>query len=178
MNLIRRGAIRAETGTTRAMSRHFVVTVDVDDFYSPERIDELRLEIRRHGHLSPATLERISCDAHISRVIMAGASEVLDVGRATRTVTPAMWAALVARDKHCQAPGCTRLPADCDAHHLEHWAHGGRTSLDNLKLYCWKHHRERHQHDAQHQRPRTRPSPSRTQDQGRSRAPNAPPMRI
>jgi len=108
MNLIRRGAIRAETGATRAVSRHFVVTVDVDDFYSPERIEELRLEVRRTGRLSTATLERISCDAHISRVIMVGASEVLDVGRATRTVTPAIWAALVARDKHCQAPGCTR----------------------------------------------------------------------
>jgi hypothetical protein len=176
MNLIRRGAIRAETGTTRAMSRHFVVAVDVDDFYSPEQIDQLRLEIRRAGHLSTATLERISCDAHISRVIMAGKSEVLDVGRTTRTVTPALWAALVARDKHCQAPGCTRPPADCDAHHLWHWAHGGPTNLENLKLCCWKHHREQHQHDAAHPRPRTPPNPARSQQEGRTHS-HAPPMR-
>jgi hypothetical protein len=87
MNLIRRGAVRAELGSVRAVSRHFVVAVDVDDFYSPERIEELRLEVRRSGYLSAATLERICCDAQISRVIMAGKSEVLDVGRTTRTVT-------------------------------------------------------------------------------------------
>ncbi len=177
MNLIRRGAIRAETATTgRAMSRHFVVAVDVEDFYSPERIEELRLEVRRHGHLSAATLERISCDAHLSRIIMAGASEVLDVGRATRTVTPALWAALVARDKHCQAPGCTRPPADCDAHHLTHWAHGGATSLANLRLYCWKHHRQQHRHDA-HERPRpTRFAAHAAPATGRYRA-SPPPRR-
>jgi hypothetical protein len=147
MNLIRRGAIRSEAGASRVMNRHFVVAVDVEDFYSPERIEQLRFEVRRFGRLSTATLERITCDAHISRVIMAGKSEVLDVGRATRTVTNAMWSALVARDRHCQAPGCTRPPADCEAHHLEHWAHGGATCLENLKLYCWKHHRRQHARD-------------------------------
>jgi hypothetical protein len=177
MHLIRRGAIRAETATTRALSRHFVVAVDVEDFSTPERIEELRLEVRRHGHLCAATLERISCDAHISRVIMAGKSEVLDVGRATRTVTPALWNALVARDRHCQAPGCTRPPADCDAHHLTHWAHGGTTSLDNLKLYCWKHHREQHQHDPVHRRSRTRPRPPRPQTRRTTQSAHAPPIR-
>jgi hypothetical protein len=84
---------------------------------------------------------------------MAGKSEVLDVGRTTRTVTPAMWAALVTRDEHCQAPGCDRPPADCEAHHIEHWSRGGSTSLDNLKLYCWKHHRERHTEDSKARAP-------------------------
>ncbi len=148
--LLRRGVVRAELGTTRSVSRHFVVAVDVEDFYSPERIDELRLEVRRSGFLSAATLERICCDAQISRVIMAGKSEVLDVGRAFRTVTAAQWHALVIRDTHCQAPGCTRPPGDCEAHHLWHWAHGGPTNLDNLVLLCWKHHRERHKYDACH----------------------------
>ena len=153
MNLIRRGAVRAEMGSTRAVSRHFVVAVDVEDFYSPARIDALRTEVRRNGFLSTATLERIACDANISRVIMAGKSEILDVGRATRTVTTPLWAALAARDGHCQAPGCTRPPAECEAHHIEHWSNGGPTSLDNLTLLCWKHHRQQHAHD-NHQHPR------------------------
>ncbi|HEY5624081.1 MAG TPA: HNH endonuclease signature motif containing protein [Gammaproteobacteria bacterium] len=25
-------------------------------------------------------------------------------------------------------------------HHVEHWSHGGETSLDNLMLLCTKHH--------------------------------------
>ncbi len=29
----------------------------------------------------------------------------------------------------------------CHAHHLEHWADGGPTALDNLILLCGHHHR-------------------------------------
>ena len=31
------------------------------------------------------------------------------------------------------------------AHHVEHWAHGGPTSLDNLVLLCSFHHRLLHE---------------------------------
>jgi hypothetical protein len=31
------------------------------------------------------------------------------------------------------------------AHHVRHWAHGGRTSLDNLVLLCSFHHRLLHE---------------------------------
>jgi hypothetical protein len=108
-------------------------------------------------------------------VIMAGKSEVLDVGRAMRTVSPAMWTALVARDRHCQAPGCTRPPADCDAHHLEHWAHGGVTSLANLKLYCWKHHRQQHSHENQ---PRREHADESRHEHRATCKPARPPMRV
>ena len=79
---------------------------------------------------------------------MDGPSQVLDVGRATRTVNTAQWNALVARDQHCTHPGCTRPPAYCDAHHIIHWTRGGPTNLANLKLLCWEHHRKQHLHDA------------------------------
>ena len=32
-----------------------------------------------------------------------------------------------------------------DAHHLEHWADGGATALDNLVLLCRRHHRKVHE---------------------------------
>ena len=81
---------------------------------------------------------------------MDGPSQVLDVGRATRTVNTAQWNALVARDQHCTHPGCTRPPAYCDAHHIIHWTRGGPTNLANLSLLCWEHHRKQHLHDASH----------------------------
>ena len=68
------------------------------------------------------------------------AEDLLDVGRAHRLVTPAIWSALVLRDRHCAFPGCTRMPLACDAHHIVHWADGGATSLDNLILLCRHHH--------------------------------------
>jgi hypothetical protein len=39
-------------------------------------------------------------------------------------------------------------PSSCQAHHVVHWTRGGPTNLDNLRLLCWNHHRERHNHDA------------------------------
>jgi hypothetical protein len=111
-------------------------------------LQQLRAEAAHIGTLSQATLERLTCDCKISRILMDGPSQVLDVGRATRTVSTALWNALVARDQHCSHPGCTRPPAYCDAHHIIHWAHGGPTDLANLKLLCWEHHRKQHLIDA------------------------------
>jgi hypothetical protein len=112
----------------------------------------VRAEVRDGQGLSQATLQRIACDCEISRVITDGPSKVLDVGRATRTVPAALWDALVVRDRHCQAPGCDQPAQNCEAHHIEPWAHGGHTALNNLKLYCSQHHLEEHQHSTHYHR--------------------------
>jgi hypothetical protein len=69
---------------------------------------------------------------------------VLDVGRARRLVTAAIWIALILRDRHCAFPGCDRPPVRCHAHHIHHWIHGGNTNLANLVLLCGHHHRVIH----------------------------------
>ena len=94
--------------------------------------------------LSVAAVRRLACDAELIPVCLGTRGEVLDVGRVARLVTPALWRALVARDRHCTFPGCTRPPAMCHAHHIVHWADGGGTSLDNLVLVCGEHHRVLH----------------------------------
>ena len=91
--------------------------------------------------LSPATLRRLACDAEIIPAVLDGQSEVLDVGRLRRLTTAAIWKALVTRDQHCRFPNCSRPPLMCHAHHLEHWADGGATSLTNMILLCRHHHR-------------------------------------
>src|SRR4029077_8746214 len=63
----------------------------------------------------------------------------------TPVVSPAMRRAVVLRDGHCRLPGCDRPPAWCDAHHVLHWADGGRTDLCNLILLCRRHHRMLHE---------------------------------
>ena len=91
--------------------------------------------------LSPATMRRLACDAEIIPAVLGGRSEVLDVGRLRRLTTAAIWKALVARDQHCRFPNCSRPPLMCHAHHLQHWANGGPTSLQNMILLCGHHHR-------------------------------------
>ncbi len=94
--------------------------------------------------LPPDVIRRLACDAEIIPAVLGSHGEVLDVGRLRRLVTPAIWTALVVRDRHCTFPGCTRPPLMCHAHHLRHWINGGNTSLDNLALLCGHHHRVIH----------------------------------
>jgi len=60
------------------------------------------------GTAVPAsTASRLACDAVLHRIVMAGRSTVLDYGSGVRTVSPALWAALVVRDGHCRHPAAT-----------------------------------------------------------------------
>jgi hypothetical protein len=72
-------------------------------------------------------------------------TQPLEVGRATRVVSPAQRTALAVRDGGCVVPGCDRPPPWCEAHHLRHWRHGGATDLGNLVLLCRAHHRAVHE---------------------------------
>ena len=93
--------------------------------------------------VSAETSRRVACDA--AAVVMQHAPDgaILDVGRKTRTIPPALRRALQARDRQCRFPGCHARR--CDAHHVRHWADGGATRLDNLVLLCRRHHRAVHE---------------------------------
>jgi hypothetical protein len=109
----------------------------------------VRLEDLAHGGpgrlvdgspLPGRDIARLACDSVLHRVVFSGRSAVLDLGTSTRSVPPALWAALVARDAHCRHPGCDRPPSWGEAHHVVHFARGGPTRLDNLVLACARHH--------------------------------------
>jgi hypothetical protein len=70
---------------------------------------------------------------------------LLDLGRTTRVVPPALRRALALRDGGCAAEGCGRPAPWCDAHHLVHWARGGPTCLAGLVLVCRVHHLAAHE---------------------------------
>lgn len=93
--------------------------------------------------LPAETARRLGCDAAIVTMIERD-GEPLSVGRRTRSIPPALRRALQARDRCCRYPGCDH-DRFVDAHHIEHWAHGGATSLGNLVLLCRRHHRLLHE---------------------------------
>jgi 5-methylcytosine-specific restriction endonuclease McrA len=118
-----------------------VVHVDAAVLADPSRPGQAALE---DGVSVPAeTSRRLACEA--TRVVMrhAGDGSVLDVGRRTRAIPPALRRALQARDRGCRFPGCGVRHAQ--GHHLQHWANGGPTRLDNLAMLCRRHHRAVHE---------------------------------
>jgi hypothetical protein len=121
---------------------HIVVTVDLETL---EGSAGRRSQLEDTGPITPGMVRRLACDAGVSRIITAGRSEPLDVGRRTPVVPAAIRRALVLRDGGCAFPGCGRPQAWCDAHHVVHWADGGETRLANLILLCRPHHRAVHE---------------------------------
>ncbi len=90
--------------------------------------------------ITAAELRRLCCDADIMPVVLGSHSEILDVGRTQRLVTPAIRKALTLRDGGCIFPGCTAADTRCEAHHLQPWWAGGATAMHNLVLLCGFHH--------------------------------------
>ena len=90
--------------------------------------------------LSPGAVRRLCCDAQVIPVVLGGASQVLDVGRARRTCDGPIRVAVIARDHGCVHPGCPRPARWCDVHHLIPWWAGGPTALHNSALLCPFHH--------------------------------------
>ncbi len=102
----------AETALAADLDRgtpgdRYQVVVHVDDgvLESDEATGQSVLEDGQY--VSAEGSRRMACDA--ATVVMRHGCDgtVLDVGRRTRTVPPALRRALTARDRRCRFPGCT-----------------------------------------------------------------------
>ncbi len=143
LGLIAETALSASLDAGTAGDRYQVV-VHVSAETSHAGSQDAAIEVD-HGalHVSAETSRRLACDASVVRINHDASGTVIDVGRKTRTIPPSIRRALAARDTGCRFPGCTSRR--CDAHHIEHWADGGETCIDNLLLLCRRHHRAVHE---------------------------------
>jgi hypothetical protein len=117
-----------------------VVSHDVLAGHALTNLDSLRCEIEGFGPIARITSQRLVCDCALGRAVIKGKSEILDLGRRTRTIPRSLRRAIRLRDQHCQYPGCRAPAAWCDVHHLVHWLVGGETNLENCALLCRRHH--------------------------------------
>ncbi|MEZ5182042.1 MAG: HNH endonuclease signature motif containing protein [Acidimicrobiales bacterium] len=94
---------------------------------------------RRRGH------RRAARPGRRRRALTDASGATLWYGRSRRLATPAQRAAVIAAGSgHCCFPGCTIAAERCEIDHLEGWAHGGGTDIDNLGLLCPFHNRLKH----------------------------------
>jgi hypothetical protein len=124
-------------------AERYQVVLHVDPATLDPRGEPGRSNLEDGVRVSAETSRRLCCDSALVKVLRGPDGEVLDVGRRTRTIPPAIRRALEVRDGGCRWPGCNlRFTA---AHHVEHWAEGGETRLGNLLLLCSFHHRKVHE---------------------------------
>ncbi len=95
-----------------------------------------------HQPVSVRQLRRLAGDAGIIPSVLAGDSEVLDLGRTKRMFTRAQRIALVERDGGCAK--CHAPPEHCEAHHIRWWENGGHTDLANGVMLCTRCHHDIH----------------------------------
>jgi len=117
---------------------HLQVTTTLETLQATSGAPGAHLE--HAGSIPDRTVQRLGCDATITRVLLDAQSAVIDVGRSQRVVPPATRRALTVRDRGCRWPGCDRSASWTAAHHIVHWANHGATNLDNLVLLCHRHH--------------------------------------
>jgi hypothetical protein len=114
----------------------FQVMVHVDqDPLAPDGV--LSATLDDGSRVSAETFRRIACDCGV--VAVAGDGAELNIGRRARSIPPAIRRALALRDRGCRFPGCTHTRF-LHGHHIQHWLHGGETSVTNLALPCTFHH--------------------------------------
>jgi hypothetical protein len=65
----------------------------------------------------------------------------LALGRSVRIVPGWLRDVVSLRDVHCTVDGCEVPAHRCEVHHVQRWALGGNTDIDNLALLCVRHHR-------------------------------------
>ncbi len=134
----------AEGAEAVRSSDKYLVHVHVDLSALNSREAEGASAIQDGPSLPAETVRRLCCESGLVTWLEDASGRTLDVGRKTRAIPPALRRALDKRDQGCQFPGCANHRF-VDAHHLEHWAAGGETKLENLTLLCRYHHRLLHE---------------------------------
>lgn len=146
---------RCADALVRLASHHLATDADADRATIVVHVDADRLltgegpiEIEDGPATAMSTLRRLACDARLQLVAEGSDGDPVGIGRTARTVPGWLRRQLTHRDDGCRFPGCGRTRWT-HAHHVEHWADGGATDLDNLVTLCTFHHRLLHEQDWQ-----------------------------
>jgi hypothetical protein len=94
--------------------------------------------------IAAETARRLACEARIQVVAHDDGGRVVAASKMSRTVGSRLRRELMARDEGCVIDGCSNSRW-LHTHHVQHFAHGGPTTADNMVIVCGKHHRYLHE---------------------------------
>ncbi len=130
---LNRGLDRGERGEA------YQVVIHVEEQVLKDPGKEGLCELEHGPAIAAETCRRLACDASTILVTHSSDGDIIHLGRKTRKISRPLWRALLNRDKSCQFPGC-HCRRHLKAHHIKHWANGGKTDPENLVLLCRAHH--------------------------------------
>lgn len=115
------------------------ITITVDARTGAETNAESGVAVLGGRQIGRRALEAIACNAIVEVIGVSESGEPINLGRKTRTVSPALRRHVLTRDMGCTAEGCSsdyRL----EVHHSIPWSEGGATDAEDLVSLCWFHH--------------------------------------
>jgi hypothetical protein len=127
----------------RTVKPHVVVTIPLADLVDPATLPGAA-STGFGAEISAARARMLACDGNVTRIVLGPEGQPLEEGRTKRVFPPHLRRAIEVRDHHCVFAGCDAPSYWCDVHHLIHWAHDGRTDIDNGALLCERHHTKVH----------------------------------
>ncbi len=96
------------------------------------------------GSVSHATAKQLACDGSLTEIVLNDEGVPLQMGHTRRLFPTHLRKAVIIRDQCCIK--CGAPPSHTQVHHIEHWADGGPTDLDNGCLLCQRCHTQVHHH--------------------------------
>jgi hypothetical protein len=124
-------------GLVSAPRTEIIVTVPADH---PDQSS-----LRWVGPITEATAQAVACDSAVTLATLDGEKVPVELSSPNRLFTGLVRKAIFIRDAVCIKCG---HPADwSDCHHIEHWQHGGKTTLHNGCLLCKSCHQAVHNTD-------------------------------
>ena len=104
-------------------------------------------DLAGYGPIPASVAREIAADARWKRFITDPITgNLLDFGREHYEPPQALRDFLIARDRTCRFPGCSRSATLSDLDHATSWDSGGETSTENLGALCRRHHKLKTHH--------------------------------
>lgn len=105
-------------------------------------ISDAPADLQGHGAINAVQARALGAGRHsvLRRMLVTPAGALVEVDARGYRLTAAERRHILARDRHCDFPGC-RMPSRlCDADHEVPYAKGGRTDRHNMCPRCRQHH--------------------------------------
>ena len=104
-------------------------------------------DLAGYGPIPASVAREIAADPRWKRFITDPITgNLLDFGREHYEPPQALKDFLIARDRTCRFPGCSRSATLSDLDHAKSWDSGGETSTENLGALCRRHHKLKTHH--------------------------------